>query len=72
MPRLRWGIVAAGTALAVVAEWSAYDAGDTELAVADGVVGMILIVCGVVGWERRGRALSASASDIATSPTAHR
>ena len=39
-------------------------------AVAD--VAGLAIGLALVGWERRGRALSAAATDIATSPTAHR
>jgi signal transduction histidine kinase len=50
----RWALVAVGVVLAVAVEWSAYEAGDLELVVADGVVGVVLIGCGAVAWERRG------------------
>ncbi len=54
MHPFRWAIIAGGLVLAVGAEWTAYEAGDIELVVADGVVGIVLIVCGVIAWERRG------------------
>jgi signal transduction histidine kinase len=50
---LRRALVPVAVVLAVAVEWSAYQAGDLELAVADGVVGVVLIVCGAVAWERR-------------------
>jgi signal transduction histidine kinase len=50
---LRWAIVVVGVAIAVVAERSVYDSGDLVVVVADGVVGMVLVVCGAVAWERR-------------------
>ena len=53
MRRFSWVIVAAGLALAVVVEGTAYEGDDIELVVADGVVGMVLIVCGAIASERR-------------------
>ena len=35
-------------------EWVSYQAGDLALVVADAVVGLVLVTCGVVAWERRG------------------
>ena len=53
MRQLRLAIVAGGLLLAIAAEWSAYESENVELVVADGVVGMVLIVCGAIAWERR-------------------
>lgn len=41
-------------ALAVVAESVSYEADDLALVVADGVVGLVLVTCGVIAWQRRG------------------
>jgi signal transduction histidine kinase len=41
-------------ALAFVAEWVSYEADDLALVVADGVVGLVLVTCGVIAWQRRG------------------
>jgi hypothetical protein len=51
---LRLALLPAAVGLAVAAEWASYEAGDVELLVADGVVGLVLVTCGVVAWERRG------------------
>ena len=58
MHPLRWALVAAGVAIAVGAEWSVYESEDLVFVVADGVVGMVLIVCGALAWERRGESLT--------------
>jgi signal transduction histidine kinase len=50
--RFRTAIVAAGLALAIAAEWSAFEPGKLEVTIADGVVGVVLLVCGVIAWER--------------------
>jgi hypothetical protein len=34
-------------------EWVSYE-GDLALVVADGVVGLVLVTCGVIAWQRRG------------------
>ena len=55
MRALRVTLVPVALALAVIAEWIAYEPGDDlALHVADGVVGVVLVSCGVVAWERRG------------------
>jgi signal transduction histidine kinase len=41
-------------AMAFVAEWVSYEAQELPLVVADGVVGLVLVTCGVVAWQRRG------------------
>ena len=51
---LRLALVPAAVGLAVAAEWASYEAGDVEFVVADGVVGLVLVTCGVVAWDRRG------------------
>jgi signal transduction histidine kinase len=51
---LRLGLLLGGVILASAAEWVSYEAGDLALVVADGVVGLVLVTCGVVAWERRG------------------
>ena len=53
MRLLRRALVPAGLLVAVAAEWRSFEWGDVELVVADGMVGMVLVVCGVVAWERR-------------------
>jgi len=54
MRLLRLALLLGAVALAVAAEWVSYQAGDLELVVADAVVGLVLVTCGVVAWERRG------------------
>lgn len=54
MRLLRLALLLGAVALAVAAEWVSYEAGDLALVVADGVVGLVLVTCGVVAWERRG------------------
>jgi signal transduction histidine kinase len=55
MGRLRLGLLPGAVALAVAAEWVSYREGDdVALVVADGVVGLVLVTCGVVAWQRRG------------------
>ena len=54
MRLLRLALLLGGVALAVAAEWISYEAGDLALIVADGVVGLVLVTCGVIAWERRG------------------
>jgi signal transduction histidine kinase len=49
---LRLGLLLGAVALAVAAEWVSYEAGDLALVVADGVVGLVLVTCGVIAWER--------------------
>jgi signal transduction histidine kinase len=51
---LRLALLVGAVALAFVAEWVSYQAGDLALIVADAVVGLVLVTCGVVAWERRG------------------
>lgn len=53
VPLHRVALLTGAVALAVAAEWVAYEAGELELVVADGVVGLVLVTCGVVAWERR-------------------
>ena len=54
MRLLRLALLLGAVALAVAAEWVSYEPGDLALIVADGAVGLILVTCGVVAWERRG------------------
>jgi signal transduction histidine kinase len=54
MRLLRLALLLGATALAVAGEWVSYQAGDLALVVADAVVGLVLVTCGVVAWERRG------------------
>src|SRR5262245_61252817 len=53
MPRLRVGLLAAGLALGAAAELAARDTLDPGLAVADLVVGWVLLVSGFIAWTRR-------------------
>jgi signal transduction histidine kinase len=50
----RLALLLGAVGLAVAAEWVSYREGDLELVVADGVVGLVLVTCGVVAWQRRG------------------
>ena len=54
MRLLRLALLLGAVVLAVVAEWVSYEEGDLALVVADGVVGLVLVTCGVIAWERRG------------------
>ncbi|HXV95955.1 MAG TPA: hypothetical protein VD695_05360, partial [Gaiellaceae bacterium] len=54
MRLLRLALFLGAVVLAVVAEWVSYEAGDLALVVADAVVGLVLVTCGVIAWERRG------------------
>ena len=54
MRLLRLALPVVAVALAFVAEWVSYEADDLPLVVADGVVGLVLVTCGVVAWQRRG------------------
>jgi signal transduction histidine kinase len=54
MRLLRLALLVGAVALAVAAEWISYQAGDLALVVADAVVGLVLVTCGVVAWGRRG------------------
>jgi signal transduction histidine kinase len=51
---LRLALLLGAVGLAFVAESVTYEAGDLALVVADAVVGLVLVTCGVVAWERRG------------------
>jgi signal transduction histidine kinase len=51
---LRLALLLGAVGLAVAAEWVSYREGDLALVVADGVVGLVLVTCGVVAWQRRG------------------
>jgi signal transduction histidine kinase len=51
---LRLALLLGGVGLAVVAEWVSYEPGDLGLVIGDGIVGLVLVTCGVVAWERRG------------------
>lgn len=42
-----------GVTFGLVAEGASYEAGELDLVVADLAVGCVLIVCGIVAWERR-------------------
>ena len=53
MPGLRFALIPAALALAVVAEWSAYQPGDERgLVVADGAVGFVVLCCAIVASDR--------------------
>ena len=54
MQLLRLALVMGAVALAFVAEWVSYEADELALVVADGVVGLVLVTCGIVAWGRRG------------------
>ncbi len=54
MRLLRIALLLGAVVLAVAAEWVSYEPGDLPLVVADGVVGLVLVTCGFVAWERRG------------------
>jgi signal transduction histidine kinase len=54
MRSLRLALLPCAVGLAVAAEWVSYREGDLALVVADGVVGLVLVTCGVVAWQRRG------------------
>ena len=54
MRLLRLALLLGAVVLAVAAEWVSYEPGDLALVVADGVVGLVLVTCGFVAWERRG------------------
>ena len=54
MRLLRLALLLGAVVLAGVAEWVSYEAGDLALVVADGVVGLVLVTCGVIAWQRRG------------------
>jgi len=51
--RLRYALLPAGLVLAVVAEWQSFRAGQLTLVVVDALVGLVLIACGTVAWQRR-------------------
>jgi signal transduction histidine kinase len=51
---LRLALLIGAIPLALVAEWLWYEADDLTLIVADGAVGLVLVTCGVVAWQRRG------------------
>jgi signal transduction histidine kinase len=51
---LRLSLLPAAVGLTVAAEWASYESGDVEFVVADAVVGLVLVTCGVIAWERRG------------------
>ena len=53
MPPLKLALVPAGLAFGLAAEWAAYDDGSFGLVAADFGVGCVLVVCGVVAWQRR-------------------
>jgi signal transduction histidine kinase len=53
MDRRRWAVVVAGLVLGVAGAWRSIDTLGVELGVADAAVGLVLVGCGVVGWERR-------------------
>ena len=54
MRLLRLALLLGAVALAIIAEWVSYESGDLALVVADAVVGLVLVTCGVVAWQRRG------------------
>ena len=54
MQLLRLTLLLGAVALAAAAEWVSYEAGDLALVVADAVVGLVLVTCGVIAWARRG------------------
>ncbi len=53
MRLLRLALLLGAVGLAVAAEWVSYREGDLGLVVADGAVGLVLVTCGVIAWERR-------------------
>src|SRR5215207_5665044 len=55
MRALRFALLPSAVGLAVLAEWFSYRAGDLGLVIADGAVGLVLVTCGVVAWERRSK-----------------
>ena len=54
---LRIALVPAGLVLGIAAEWVSYGSGELDTTVGDLAVGWMLLGCGLVGWERRGRSL---------------
>ena len=54
MRLLRLALLLGAVALAIAAEWDSYESDDRALVVADAVVGLVLVTCGVVAWELRG------------------
>jgi len=50
---LRLALFPVAVGLAVAAEWASYRPGELELVLADAVVGLVLVTCGIVAWERR-------------------
>src|SRR5215211_4245163 len=54
MRSLRLALLPCAIGLAIAGEWVSYREGDLALVVADGVVGLVLVTCGVVAWQRRG------------------
>ena len=54
MRLLRLALLPGAATLAVAAEWVSYQSGELTLVVADALVGLVLVTCGVVAWERRG------------------
>jgi signal transduction histidine kinase len=50
---LRLALLLGAMGLAAVAESVTYEAGDLALVLADAVVGLVLVTCGVIAWERR-------------------
>jgi signal transduction histidine kinase len=54
MHPLRLALLLGAVGLAVAAEWVSYEPDDLALVIADGVVGLVLVTCGIVAWERRG------------------
>jgi signal transduction histidine kinase len=54
---LRVALVPAGLVLGIAAEWVSYGSGELDSTVGDLAVGWVLLGCGLVGWERRGRSL---------------
>lgn len=53
MRRFRLVFVPVGMAVAIAAEWSSFEAGEHAVAVVDGLVGVVLVVSGVVAWDRK-------------------
>ena len=53
MRLFRLALLPGAVGLAVAAEWTAYDASDLRLVVVDGGVGLVLVVCGIIAWQRR-------------------
>jgi hypothetical protein len=50
---LRFALLTAGVGFGLVAEWLAYEGGELPLAVADFAVGLVLLTCGAIAWQRR-------------------